>query len=293
MKLLAFVVALGCYASMHPTSNAQRTVQVSLIADLPPAGGDRALVSDIPNALSVTLEGPRQQLDDLEAKLDPITLNLSRAQDETIAFLPALIRGLPHNVRATRILPESLMIRWENVIERELEVQVSIAGQPAKGFKLRGEVIVSPKRLKARGPESVVKTLQLARTEAFELSGLTEGRHTRSLPLRAPPSTGSFDAASIEATLEVVPDLVTREFVAKVQLIGLPRGRAEPSTVRVLVSGTPERMATLRPDSLIARVDPNSQGIDSTKAGNALMPVIIDVAEAKAASEPAQVVVHW
>lgn len=293
MKVIALLVALGFYASMHTTSNAQRTVQVPLIADMPPRGGTRALISDIPQTISVTVEGPRQQLDDLEARLDPIPLDLRGALDDVVTLVPGMIAGLPQSLRVTRIIPESLAIHWENVMERQLEVQVPIAGQLAQGLELRVDVSVSPKYINARGPESVVKSIQLARAEAFEIGGLGEGRYTRSLLLAAPPAKVSFDVPNIEATIEVARKLVTRELLAKVQVIGLARGRAEPAVVRVLVSGTPERMATLRQDSILARVDPKAQGIDPTKPGTALMPVIVDVAEATATSDPPQVVVRW
>jgi hypothetical protein len=293
LKLLSLLVALGFYASMHTASNAQRTLQVPIVADMPSQGGSRVLVSDIPQTISVTIEGPRQQLDDLEAKLDPIPLNLRQAEEALVTFTPAMIAGLPKSVRVSRIIPESLTIHWENVMERAIEVQVPVAGQLAKGLELRGEIAVAPERVKAKGPESVVKRIQLARTEPFEIGGLGEGRFTRTLGLQAPPPKVSFDVSNIDATLEVGRKLVSRELIAKVNVIGLARGRAEPAVVRVVVSGTPERMATLRPDSVLVRVDPKAAGIDPNKPGNALMPVIVDVLEAKATAEPPQVVIHW
>jgi hypothetical protein len=293
LKLLSLFVALGFYASMHSESNAQRTLQVPIVADIPAPGGNRVLVSELPETLSVTVEGPRSQLDDLESKLDPIPLNLRAERDDTVRFTPGMIAGLPRIAHVTRIIPETLDIRWEDVVERRLEVQVPIAGQLAKGLELRGELKLEPREVKVRGPESAVKAIQLARAEPFDIAGLTEGTYKRNLALAAPPAKVTFEQPHVVASLEVAQKLATRELTAKVQVIGLPRGRAEPAIVRVLLSGTPERMATLRPESVLVRVDPRAAGIDPAKPGSALMPLIVDVLEAKASTDPAQVVVRW
>jgi hypothetical protein len=293
LKLLSLVVALGFYASMHTTSNAQRTLQVPLVADMPPPGSRRSLVSEIPQTISVTLEGPRTQLDALEARLDPIALNLRGARDETVAFTQAMLGGLPRAAKVSRIIPESLAIHWEDVIDRKVEVQVPIAGQLAKGIEVRGEVVVSPRQIEVTGPQSYARALQLARVEPFDLTGLGEGKHTRNLALAAPPTKLTFEQRHVEATIEIARKLATRELMAKVQVIGLARGRAEPAVVRVVVAGPPERVSTLKPESVLVRVDPKAAGADPLKPGSAVMPVIVDVLDATAQPDPPQVVVRW
>lgn len=292
LKVLSLLFALGLYASMHSTSTAQRTLQVPLIADMPAPGGGRTLMTELPETLSVTVEGPRQVLDDLQARLDPLPLNLRSARDERLAFSPEMVAGLPRNARVTRIIPESLEIRWEDVLERVIEVQVPVAGQIAKDLELR-EVSVAPKTIKALGPESLVKGIQLARAEPFEIGGLPEGRHTRSLALAPPPAKVVFDHRTVEATIDVARKRITRDFHLKVQVVGLLRGRAEPAFVHVTIAGTPDRVTSLRPENVLVRVDPKASGVDGLKPGSALMPVIVDVLDATATSEPASVVVHW
>lgn len=293
LKLLSLVVALGFYASLHTSGTAQRTLEVPIVAALPAPGQARALVSEIPRTLSVTIEGPKTQLDTLDGRLEPLTLDLRGARNETVTFSQVRLLALPRAARVTRIVPETLDVRWEDVIERKVDVQVPIAGQVAPGLELRGEIVVQPKQLTLLGPESLAKSVQLARAEAFDLSGLGEGKHTRNLPLAPPPTKVTFQQPYVEATLEVARKLTTRELTAKVQVIGLARGRAEPPIVRVILAGPPERMATLRPESVLVRVDPKAANVDPMKPGSALMPVIVDVLGADAQADPAQVVVRW
>src|SRR5688572_13946056 len=150
LKVMSLLVALSFYAFLHSASTAQRTLQVPIVADMPRLGTTRQLITPIPEAISVTVEGPRQQIDNLESsKLDPIPLNLRAAQDEVVNFTPEMIAGLPPGARVTRIIPESLQIRWENIIQLPLDTQVPMTGQLTPGLELKGAVEVKPERITA------------------------------------------------------------------------------------------------------------------------------------------------
>lgn len=293
LKLFSLGLALTLYNVVHSTRNAQRTIQVPIVADMPPPNAARTLVTAIPESVSVTLEGPRQQLDTLEsARLDPIPLNLRAAKDGEVRFSLDMIDGLPSGVRVNRIIPASLSIRWENVIALELTVQVPLTGQLQKGMELVS-VTVLPEHVTASGPESVVKSIQLARTEPLDVSGLGEGSHSRSLPIRAMPSRIELGTSTVEVTALVKRKLVTRDYDVKVQVVGLPRARTEPAVVRVTVEATPERIESLRADSVVARVEPKSGELDLAHTGSALLPISIDVPDANVTVSPARVLVRW
>lgn len=293
LKVLSLLVALGFYASLHSEGNAQRTLQVPIVADMPLPGGNRVLVSDVPETVSVTIEGPRSQLDGLESRLDPIPLNLRGERDETVRFTSAMIPGLPRVAQVTRIIPETLDVRWEDVVERQLEVQVPIAGRVAEGFELRGPVTINPKEIGIRGADSLVNSVQILRAEPFELGGLRAGKFERNLSLSNPPGEVTLQQAFVVASVEVIEKLATRDLTSKVQVLGVPRGKAEPAVVRVQLSGSPERMKNLRPESVIVRVDPRSAGLDTTKPGSALLELEVDVTDARATVDPPKVVVRW
>ncbi|MSP23963.1 MAG: YbbR-like domain-containing protein [Myxococcales bacterium] len=293
LKLLSLVLALALYNAVHSTHNAQRTIQVPIVADMPPPNAARQLVSALPESVSVTLEGSRQQLDTLEiARLDPLSINLRDARDGEARITPEMLKGLPSGVRVTRIQPAALAIRWENVIALTLEVQVPVTGQLLPGMALKG-VTSHDKSVTATGPESVVKGLQLLRTEPFDIGGLGEGSHTRSLSFATIPPRIELSETTCEATAEVTRQLVTRDFDVKVLVVGLPRARTQPAIVRVSVEATAARAGSLRPDSVIARVEPDAATLDLSRPGSALLPVSVDVADANVTISPVRVLVRW
>ncbi len=298
LKALSLFVALGFYAFFHSAdtaaSTAQRTLQISIVADMPPPGTDRQLVTPIPEAIRVTVGGPHQQIENIDSsKLGAIQLNLRAARDQLVHLTPEMIAGLPPGARVTSIVPESLQIRWENVIQLPLDVQVAMTGQLAAGLELKGPVGVRPAQITALGPESAVRSIQLARAEPFDLGGLGEGRHTRSLPLAPPPAGVTYSERNVEATLVVARKLVSHEFEVKVQVVGLARAKAEPGTVRVMVEGTPERVDRLRPDAVVARVEPKVAPADAAQPGSAWLPVLVELPDAQVTVEPAKVLVKW
>ncbi len=291
LKLISLVVALGFYGFLNSTSDTQRALEVPIFYNSPPPEVRRELVTQIPQSISVKVEGPQHRIDNLESKLDPIILNLRDARDDLVRFTPEMISGLPPGVRVKEVVPESLQIRWENVIDVPLDVQVPITGQLGKGLELKDAVLVDPARITASGPESAVKSVQLARAEPFDIGGLGEGRHSRSLALTAAPARVTFSQITVEATVEIARKMVSREFDVRVQVVGLARAKTEPATVRVYVEGSPERTDALRPDGILARVE--AKDVNAAQPGNAMMPVIVDIPDAKVRIEPAQVLVRW
>ena len=80
-----------------------------------------------------------------------------------------------------------LIFSWDDVVERDINVQVPVTGAPADGYVVKGRATASPDTLRARGPSQIVDNLQLARVEAFDINGLKEGIHRRTLVIdRAP-----------------------------------------------------------------------------------------------------------
>ena len=66
LKVLSFAFALGLYTFIHGAQDAQRTFPLDVVANTPPPGLHRVLVTQIP-PVRVTLRGSRALLDDLDA----------------------------------------------------------------------------------------------------------------------------------------------------------------------------------------------------------------------------------
>ena len=97
------------------------------------------ITNKIPSHIMFTLRGPRVLLNDVEKKLPPIRPDFRRSKDLTIpvAISEVLLGELPAGVTVISYHPSNLLIRLEEVVERNVPVRPSLRGLPAQGLRER------------------------------------------------------------------------------------------------------------------------------------------------------------
>jgi hypothetical protein len=220
-------------------------------------------------------------------------LDLRAGRSGRIPLLASMLQ-VPAGVSVDIIDPSALDIVWDDVIEQEVPVLVSHIGEVAPGNVIKGNAEASPPHIRARGPKQIVAALQSARAEPFDVTGLTEGAHSRMLNLEHPPSRVTYSTAAAKVTVVVNRKLVEKIF-SKVQVfvIGSARATVHPAKVDVRVVGPPELITALRPEQIIPRVDVKEAGVDLAVPNSLALPVIFDLDGCEAFITPKTVVVKW
>lgn len=292
LKFLSLAFSLSVFAFISSSKTVQRTFSVPIIAEMP-RGEGRQLMSQIPVEVKVIVHGPRQKLDSIGSlDIGPILLNLTAAQDVPAQPITAdMIPNLPKGVQIEKIIPSAFEIRWENRIERTIEVQVGRIGEPAQGMEVK-EMLVKPDVVKAMGPESLVNVIQVVRAEPFDVSGLVQGRISRQLALNEAPSDDvTYDVGQVEVTVEIIRKLASRELQVPVEVIGVAHAKTAPAMVIVHVTGPPEVVEALKEENIVARVEPPNP---EAKTASVHLPVLVDIAEvSKVVVSPKKVVAKW
>jgi hypothetical protein len=294
LKILSLLCALGIYAFIHGAENAQRTFSVSIVTIMPPESANRQLMTQIPNEVKVTLRGSRTQLDDLRTDdLGTLQLNLRSGRETNMDLKPGMFR-VPAGVEIEEIHPPSIELRWDDVVLRDIPVQIARTGEPAQSFAVKGVIVSEPKSVQARGPRSIVDVMQYARAAPFDVTGLTEGVYRRPLPLDKPPKLVTYDVESVIATVEIAREVAKKEFAnLRVEVVGLPRAVTTPPTVKVRLVGSNDDVNAVSPESLVPRVEPKTAGVDLAKPGSAYLDVLLDVPNVKVEINPPKVLVKW
>ena len=298
LKALSLGVAIALYAFIHGADNDLRTLPINVVAAMPPPSANRQLLTQLPNEVSITLRGSRTQLDTLRTDdLGSIRLDLKSGRESTIELdpdtIPSMI-NIPVGLAVEQVIPSQIKVRWDDVVSRQIPVQVARAGDPAPGFQMKGTIVIEPTEVTAKGPRSVVDVMQFAQSARFDVSALTDGTYRRPLPLDKPPNLVTFDPESVIATVEIGRELVTKQFPRlKIEVIGAPRATTNPATVTVIVTGTAADVNALLPEAIVPRVEPKSAGDDTSKPGSDNLPVLVELPRVKASVEPAKVVVKW
>ncbi len=295
LKILSFAFALGIYAFVHGSEEAQRTLPVDVVASAPAAAARRVLLTPLPPVVRVTVRGPRARLDEMKADdLGAFHPDLRSGKVDHVEFDPSVIH-LPPGVRVEQVDPPSIALRWEDEVIREIPVQASITGQPAPGFIIKGAPKVEPPTVRAIGPRSLVDVVQFARAAPFDVTGLDQEKwHEHVLAIDRPPPRVEFETQIVTVKVEVAREELQRIFVkVPVQVVGVPRAVLSPAEVDVKVEGPPELVRSLRPEQVVPTVDLRSSGLTLTSPGSGRLPIVVGLEGCQVTAQPQMVVVRW
>ena len=297
LKLLSLAFALVIYSLVHGSQEAQRPMLLSVVALTPPDSSNRVLTTPIPAQVRVTYRGPRAMLDELHTDdVGNVQLDL-RGGNETRIQLDASTIPVPPGLRVEqacfslgdRCLPEIPLV-WEDLIVRDVRVEVGVVGTAAPGFMVKVAPTSDPAVVRAHGPKSEVLVLQRARADAFDVTGLTEGKYTRQLAIDRPVGRVTFDVPSVAATVEIGREVTERPFTKiPVAILGRTGGKAQPSEVDVRLSCPSEVVRALRPEQVVPRV----QILSPTEHGSDALPVELKIDQCDVHVTPPTVIVRW
>jgi hypothetical protein len=290
IKAVSLACAFLIYALVHGVQDAQRSFSVDLVVLTPQDASNRILTSPLPPRVRVTIHGPKPVLDDIHADdLGTLQVNLSNGTASRTQLLPDMLH-VPTGVKIDQIDPPYIDLTWEERITRDIPVQVSVSGAPASGYMVKGALDAFPQVVRATGPRNAVNTLQFARVESLDVSGLTEGKYQRQLMLDRPPGRVEFDTAQVNVSAEIAREIAERPFVKlKVMVTGQAKAKTTPAEVDVRLQCPPEVLRGLRPEQVLPLVNVESKD----PQGSIALPVLVRVDKCEAHISPPQVVVRW
>lgn len=290
LKLLSLAFALVLYSLVHGSQDAQRSILLNIVALTPPESSNRVLMTSIPAQVRVTVRGPRTTLDDLHAEdIGSVQLDLRGGNETRVTLEPSSI-NVPPGLTVEQVDPPAIDLQWEDMIVRDIPVEVGVVGTPAAGFVVKGAPTADPPTVRAHGPKSEVLVIQRARADAFDVSGMTEGKYTRQLAIEHPSGRVKFDVPSVSATVEVAREVVERPFTrVPVAVIGKPSAKAQPAEVDVRLSCPRDVERALRPEQIVPRV----QIASGAEHGSDALPVQLSIDQCDVHVTPPTVIVRW
>src|SRR5262249_61912802 len=130
-------------------------------------------MTPMPANIDVTVVGTTRAIDRLiQTGISPAELDLREGAQENVTFDKSML-SLPPDVELRFVDPPSVNLEWQDVVTRTIPIQASRAGQPAKGYEVKGQLEVEPKEVDVKGPASLVEGMQFAGLAAFDVPGLT------------------------------------------------------------------------------------------------------------------------
>ena len=258
LKVLAITLASVLWFTVAGEHVVERSLRVPLaVRNLPT---HLEIVGDLPDSVDVRVRGSSAQL----SRLDPgdVVAMLDLSSDRTgqrLFHLRSDEVRVPYGIEVAQVMPPTISLSLEKSVKRSVPIVPATDGDPAAGFVV-GRILAEPSTVMIVGPESHVRDVASATTEAVDIDGKDQR-------VREVVNIGVTDSqvrlVDMPQTTTVVIDIwpapIERDLMGvPVRSRNLAPGlipRIVPAVVRVGVRGQRDALARLRPDNIDGFVD--------------------------------------
>ncbi|MGI6143505.1 MAG: YbbR-like domain-containing protein [bacterium] len=192
---LAFFLWLFVVNEQNPEID-RTVVVVPQIRGMP---ADLILIEEV-QPVSVRLRGRRNDIFNVGEEDLELYVNMAEAI-EGENNPEVRLASMPTGVQVMEIIPSHLPVMTERIIQEQLELQLSITGQPARGYVL-GEEVLNPNRVVVEGPRSKVEEIARALVRIDAAGATADIRFV--VPVHVLDRQGN----SLEENLEIRPEVV-------------------------------------------------------------------------------------
>jgi YbbR domain-containing protein len=172
-----------------------------------------------PSNVRIRVRGSSSAIKKINAN-SKVQLNLSNVKSGDQAVKLTAV-GFPSGL-SVEIIPSSVIVRIEEKMKKEMEVEISLKGKPRQGY-VAGTPIVQPNRVFVTIPESKMDSVQSIKGEVDVTDGT--GTISKQIKLIAYDENGAKVDVAIEPSVVNVDVPITepsKKVTLQVQLVGTP-----------------------------------------------------------------------
>lgn len=218
--------------------------------------------------VDLDVTGDKRKIEQLNLRDLVVSLDLTDVQagERTVQIAPEnVLLELPTGVRLEEIQPNRIAVKLEAVAERDVMVRAETEGALPENFEIYSRT-VSPDKVRVRGPESFVKSLDFVSTEKISLENQRENFAVRQVALNiVNPKVTLLDPA-VDVNFVIGENRIERMFTAAAKT------DAGNRTASVVLYGGRSILESLKSDDLRVEVVKNEAGEMSP---NLILPVEI------------------
>ncbi|HET9789057.1 MAG TPA: CdaR family protein [Pyrinomonadaceae bacterium] len=273
LKLLAMSITLLLWFAVtgqNQPLTIRTPVQLNLIRP-----SNLEISNDPPKTVEVELKGSRSNLQSL-SPLDLVaTVDVSdhAAGERVIRLsLDRVTMQLPDGVKIESFQPNTIPLRLEPRVERQVPVEVRTQDKPAEGFEVYGITPLQP-TVRVRGPASRIEALQKAPTETVSMENRQESFTASRVAIDVPDQKIEVLDPLVDVHIEIGETRIEKTFsgIAARSISGV---EVRPATAEVTLAGPSSLLSELRPEDVKVVIDAGPTG--GTVAGLELPPAVKD-----------------
>lgn len=184
LKLVALTITLALWLGVTglraPTTKSFKNVTLNL--NFP---NNFEVTNSPPKEIEIVVTGDKRKVDTLRESDLVVSADLTdvRSGDRIVQLTPQNVNiELPSGIKLGEIQPNKFLVKLEKVEEREVGIKPEIEGNVADGYEIYKET-VTPARVRVRGAESFVRSLDSVMTEKINLDNRKEDFVARQISL--------------------------------------------------------------------------------------------------------------
>lgn len=170
IKLLSLALSVSLW--FYVTSKGKTEMTLTVPLELRNIPQDMAVVGNVAGALDVRVQGQERVLRDItigKKVFGALDLSLTKVGENIVPISPDDIRR-PSGVTVMHISQSEVKVKLEPLVRKTFRLKPILHGLPAAGYRVR-KTTVTPPRIIAEGPESIIKTLESLQTMPIDVQG--------------------------------------------------------------------------------------------------------------------------
>lgn len=209
--------------------------------------------------VDLVITGDKRRIDQINSENLVVSFDLTDATAgvQEILLTPENVNvELPTGVKLEEIQPNKIAVKLENVLEREIPVKPEIEGNVAEGFEIYSAVSLPPK-VRVRGPESFVKSLDFVSTEEINVENQQSDFNVQQVALNVVNPKITLLDAVVDVVFRIGERRIERLFIVPVE------SETEGKTATVVLYGARSLLNNLRQDVLKVQLLKTESGSES------------------------------
>jgi len=256
MKLVALVITLALWFGVTGlrTTTKQRFQNIPLNIRV---SNNIEIITSSVNEVTIVLSGDKGKIDQLNSRDLIVSLDFTDTEgdrNKTVPVLPENVSiELPQGVKLEEIQPNTIGVEWDTVEEREITVRAEIEGALPDGFEIYGKAVITPEKIRVRGPASFIRKLEFVSTEKINIANRRED-FTAQIPLNTINQQVTLLDSVVDVAIRIGEKRIERLFIVPVQT---ENGQKKAT---VILYGSRSVLETLNPENLMIELVKTDSG---------------------------------
>jgi YbbR domain-containing protein len=217
LKALSLCLACLVWLFVMGEEHSERSYTAPVVISRLPEG--LVVVNEGEQFVEVRVSGPRGILNRLTDDDFVTTLDLAPyGRGEVDVPIPHEAVQAPPGVTIARIVPASIKMQLDALVDKEIPLHAVTTGRPAHGYEIK-QVVLSPTSLSLTGPETLLNKITEIPTTPISVAGLS-GDATVTTSVDFQRRLVTWPTQTIRAQVVVVPHIVTQAVPVRLVLDG-------------------------------------------------------------------------